>query len=350
MKTFLTTSTRSAASALTSFLLPALLADAARAQSTSATDGFTPSAIKPGSPSGSFALSGFETINPYNGGLNFSLPLLNIGGRGGAGYTIPLQVEQKWTATHDVIVNPETNQQWDFLSPMYNWWTGFRPGYGPGVMQGRQSGIGNQTCQLSGTVNTFYKTLTRLTFIAPDGTEYEFRDQLTNGEPKVVPFCQPHLGGFSRGTVFVTADGTSATFISDSTITDSIYGNSVINPSGYIMFRDGTRYRIDDGGVTWMRDRNGNLLTFNGAITDSLGRQVTIENDVMDVAPYGLCDRITYKGFGGATRVIRVSKTNLGNALRAGYSLRSQLSLFPSFSAGLPPIMPDGRLGCVAAR
>jgi len=47
------------------------------------------------------------------------------------------------------------------------------------------------------------------------------------------------------------------------------------------MLRDGTRYRIDNGGVTWMRDRNGNKLSFSTSgsstiITDSLNRIVTI--------------------------------------------------------------------------
>lgn len=44
------------------------------AQTTSATDGTTPSGIAPGSPSGSYALSGFDNINLYNGNLNFALP------------------------------------------------------------------------------------------------------------------------------------------------------------------------------------------------------------------------------------------------------------------------------------
>jgi hypothetical protein len=61
--------------------------------------------------------------------------------------------------------------------------------------------------------------------------------------------------------------------------------------SGYLMFRDGTRYRIDSGMVTWIRDRNGNRIdynyeTYNGShhrvktITDSLGRTTTVNYDV----------------------------------------------------------------------
>lgn len=57
---------------------------------TSATDGSTPAALTSGAPAGSYALSGFDNINPFNGNLNFRLPLLHIGGRGDAQYTMTL--------------------------------------------------------------------------------------------------------------------------------------------------------------------------------------------------------------------------------------------------------------------
>src|SRR2546423_15518468 len=78
--------------------LAAMLCAAAAAQTTSSTntDGRTPSALRPGSPAGSYALSGFESVNPFNGSLNFSLPLLKVGGRGAAGFTLTLPLEKKW--------------------------------------------------------------------------------------------------------------------------------------------------------------------------------------------------------------------------------------------------------------
>jgi len=90
------------------------------------------------------------------------------------------------------------------------------------------------------------------------------------------------------------------------------------------MLRDGTRYRINGGLVTWMRDRNGNKLTFTYAsqtpvsITDSLNRQVTITYG----SPGGY-DEITFKGFGGATRSIKIHLTNLQYALRSDFSLKT---------------------------
>ncbi|HWS99690.1 MAG TPA: RHS repeat-associated core domain-containing protein [Pyrinomonadaceae bacterium] len=112
-------------------------------------------------------------------------------------------------------------------------------------------------------------------------------------------------------------------------------------PSGYLMLRDGMRYRIDDGKVTWMRDRNGNKLTFTyGAggggrvtkIADSLNREVTFAYDVQEGGDYGVCDHITFKGYGGAERKIRVSHTTLENALRTGFSPQTPAQLFPELN------------------
>ena len=49
------------------------------------TDGTTPLGLSPGAPAGSYALSDFDNVNLFNGNLNFALPLVKVGGRGGAG-------------------------------------------------------------------------------------------------------------------------------------------------------------------------------------------------------------------------------------------------------------------------
>src|SRR5258706_2998005 len=64
-----------------------LLAYSANAQ-ISTTAGKTPLGMAPGSPAGSYALDGFEHINPYNGHLNFALPVMRIGGARGGSYTL----------------------------------------------------------------------------------------------------------------------------------------------------------------------------------------------------------------------------------------------------------------------
>jgi RHS repeat-associated protein len=340
------------AGALLLFLQLSLIHAAAQtyySTTTSPTDGTTPNGLAPGTPAGSFPLSGFDNINPFSGSLNFSLPLLRIGGRGASGYTMTLPIEQRWRveffqahcddASNGGGDNCGTFQPvWSTYAD-YNWWTALKPGYGPGVIIGRRIGVGRNECPYVSPANYAY-TLSRLTFIAPDGTETELRDQLHQGEAQPVSNVCLFNPGASRGTVFVSADGSAMTFISDSVIYDDLYADdaeslSNIYPSGYLLLRDGTRYRFDGGQVTWIRDRNGNRNSFTygasgvSTITDSLNRQVQIEYNVNDVSPYGLCDRITYKGFGGGTRMIRVSKTSLENALRAGFSIQTDYQLFP---------------------
>ena len=182
-------------------------------------------------------------------------------------------------------------------------------------------------------------TLTRLTFTTADGTEYELRDTLTGGATQEVGCRDDGQPVFNRGKVFATADGTSATFISDTDIKDYTNGGSIFQPSGYLMFSSGLRYRISIGGVDWMRDRNGNQLKFTGTTTtkivDSLDREVEIEYDVNDVAPYGHCDRITYKGFGGETRVIRISEAPMSTSMQEGETTKHYYELFDGMWGGL---------------
>jgi hypothetical protein len=179
-----------------------------------------------------------------------------------------LPIEQHWTVKHTPLPQSEGTSFNDF--PQYNVWNGLQPGYGPGALTGRQ--VNNAVCTGS-SGNTVYSSLTRLTFITPDGTEYELLDQLTGGAAQRELCASSQTA--SRGTVFKTSDGSAATFVSDTIIYDSLAHSAQIFPSGYLMLRNGLRYRIDSGSVTWMRDRNGNQLTFSFAngvytITDSL--------------------------------------------------------------------------------
>ncbi|HJS23765.1 MAG TPA: hypothetical protein VJ751_05290, partial [Pyrinomonadaceae bacterium] len=311
------------------------------------TDGSTPLALKPGAPAGSYALSELDNLNPYNGSLNFRLPLLSLGGRGGAGYTMTLPLEQKWrinvVATYVIVYEdggneplPDPQVTYHYF-PSANWWTGIKPGYGPGVMHGRVAQFDSQVCPDS-TMRAV-QTLTRLTFTAPDGTEFELQDKQTNGAPASVGICA--AAGLNRGRVFVTADGSAATFISDQAITDYISipngGNELFYPSGYLLLRDGMRYRIDAGVVSWLRDRNGNKMTFTydsfkrlTVAKDSLNREVAISYSTASIA----YDEITYKGFGGASRTVRVNYANLQDpgVLRSGFAIQTYKQLFPEVS------------------
>jgi RHS repeat-associated protein len=293
-------------------------------------DGRTPTGLASGAPAGSYALSGFENVNLFNGNLNFSLPLLKIGGRGSAGYTMMLPIEQTWSATFGSIPLPEGGQINFYSADNTDWYKRIPwfarnryDMYMPGKLFGRNGVEGAIQCNIP-LVTIYARTLPRLTFIMPNGSEIELRDQLTGGEPKP-NFCTDSIDHrHPRGRVFISADGTGVTFVSDSDIYDHKFNTATFTVSGILHWPDGARYRIDDSRVTWIEDNNGNRLSFNYSessfsVTDSMNRQVTVEVNVNDVAPYGLCDRISFKGFGGATRIIRISKNTLGNALRADY-------------------------------
>ena len=352
-------------------LLVFLLVTAVSAQvETSGTDGQTPLGIAPGAPAGSYALSGFDNVNLYNGNLNFRLPLLHIDGRGGSDTALLLAINNKrWRVKRVAMCSgspPPPDCTFFNYYPTPNWWTSVDPGYGPGVMEARHSGANYGPAAPPCFGFKFSSALTRITFTAPDGTEFELRDQLYGGQSKTFTGC---IQGVSRGNVFTTADGSTATFIScasDGTpinIFDSATpGQS--SPSGLLFMKDGTRYRIDNGLVTWLQDRNGNRTNFTydtyrrvDKITDSLKREVTITYKD-NVTTFN--DTITFKGFGGAVRTIKVYYTNLGQVLRNGnaqgsspHSLQTYQQLFPQLDGGssiYDPInivsaveLPDGR-------
>src|SRR6266536_2852505 len=232
------------------------------------TYGSMPPAIAPGSPAGSYALSGLDNISLYSGQINLRLPLLQVGGRGGAGYTMTLNFDQRWR----VYTFKNTDPTEYYLSPEADWFDGYKPGYGPGVLQGRRVG---------------------------DGV-----------------FCQKAMPTLTR-----------LTFTSDSPIVDALSPQWVVYsfPRGMLYFRDGTRYRIDTGAVTWMQDRNGNRVSFTydafwrvTQITDSVNRVITVSYANMTTVFY---DQITFKGASGAPRTIRVWYANLDQVLRPGYTL-----------------------------
>ena len=330
-------------------ILGLLLLARTTAKGQGATDGKTPLALSPGAPSGSHALSGIDNVNLFNGNLNLQLSLLSIGGRGEAGYTVKLPIERKWRVGHFVDAYSQ-----DHYYPDQNWWNDGEPGYGPGLMSGRKGGDVVQQCAYEPYDSFFYNTLTRLTFTAGDGTEYELRDAATNGRPAITP--SPGFGcvptEYNRGKIFVTADGSAATFISDQDILDDALvidgGNSgVFHPSGDLMLRNGVRYRIDQGKVTWMRDRNGNRISFTydgfsrvTTITDSLNRQVTVTYANLTTTFY---DQISFKGTNGASRALKVWYADLSTVLRpgSGYSIQTYLQLFPQLnSASSSPYNP----------
>ena len=332
-----------------------------------------------------------NTINDFNGSLNLAFPLVNISGRGEGEFPLVLRVGQyKWKKYIFKFVNPGTfanssfpsmfcNVMQDLYGPGYpigcdmGGWTSQDPfltfttlaldkerdpGYGPGMLVGSTQVARTATCwtaqQSSGqiTLNGSMPTVTRFTmsYMTPDGQVHELVDKATLGkfrEDNRFNFncftlsTDPNVT-FSRGNEFVSTDGSAMTFVSDWAFTypdpvlmNAVNVESLTHPSGYMHFRDGSTSRIQEGLIQWTRDRNGNKTTFSyvdrklTSATDSMGRQVTIEYDVNDVSPYGLCDRVTYKGSLGQSRILRISKSNMGNVLRADHTLKTPNQMWP---------------------
>jgi RHS repeat-associated protein len=304
---------------------------------TTTTEGTTPLGTSPGSPAGSYALSGFDNVNIYNGGVNLSIPLVHIGGRGAAGYTMMVPFNTKhWGITHPRMPAPPS----DIWVPAATWWWPFPPGYGLGVLFARTSGP--RAGQLTGCPSELLQyALTRLTFVAADGTEYELVDTQTGGLEEPVTIGDPgcRTATYNRGSIFTTASGPSITFISEDTQNNWTPVSDQPTPavatlSGLLFFPDGTRYRIDGGQVSWIKDRNGNMTTFSytnlvlTGITDPNGRQVTIiPADFSSSNPH---DIISFDGFNLATRTIQVF---YGPMLPASQA-ETLASLFPNLDGG----------------
>lgn len=305
----------------------------ARSQSTSVTDGATPLALQPGAPNGSYALSGFDNINLFNGSLNFQLPLAVVTGRGEAASPLMVPIERKWRVLDIHLPQPDDSIK-HVYTPVASLWKTLPVLYNPGSVEGRHAGYDVTACPDNTAV--FTQSLTRITFTVPDGTEYELRDVLTNGRPNSNANCN-YSTPVSRGTVFVTADGSATTFISDNTIYDQVVapgGLGAFDVSGVLLLRDGTRYRVDLGRITWIRDRNGNKVTFDYdandrvvTITDSLKRTL----DIVYASGTTTYDQITFKGSGGATRTIRVNYSVMSAVLYSG-TTKTYRQLFPELS------------------
>lgn len=206
-------------SCTTLFTLLFLLA-IAQGQTTSSYDGKTPSGLAPGAPAGSYPLSGFDNINLYNGKLNFRLPIVQMGGRGAAGYTSLITIEKQWDVKRQQFSQNcfPTTPPIGCTTVTGYWvsdteWKGVAIGQSAGTLIGRQTGqkVGSGC---SSSPGTWDKTITRLTFTAPDGTEYELRDKLNNGSAlDATSFtCAPGTGP-SRGRVWTTVDASAATFL-----------------------------------------------------------------------------------------------------------------------------------------
>lgn len=342
----------------------------ASAQSlTSITDFTTPPSMQPGAPAGGYPLSGFDTVNLYSGTVSFSIPLLGIGGRGEAGYTMSLPLQMQWRIENiptqnslDTIVPVARQIAHDPLATGASW-----KRYAPGTVVGRPSvdtGAGGKyfcpaNTGMPGAGDYFYfgQTLTRLTFIEPDGTEHELRDTAMNGQPAPgrpyvsgSPDCSHTLSqGSNRGTTFTSNDGSFLTFVSDAAVHDVIGSATAqekldvgLPVSGWLLFPNGVKYQFNTSGeAVKIQDRNGNLVQICYAdtgcdtsgndftVTDALGRQIFVK--YADFIT-NFTDTMTYSGYNTASRTVNVNWANMSatGVLRSDQSIQTYLGLFPN--------------------
>ena len=301
---------------------------------TSITDGTTIPIVAPGTPAGSYALSGFDTIDLFSGKVNIRLPLLKIGGRGEAGYTITLPIQRNWRVEKTVDADAQTVSYYALTNqtPATNWWSDVAPLYSPGVLMGRISRSSPQQCNM--TTYWAVGTLSRMTFIAPDGTETELVDQITGGAVETGTTCGE---GFNRRRIFVARDGSGTTFVSDADIYDQPFWNAAneFSPTGYLVFRNGVRYRIEGSLIKVIQDRNGNTTTLEydqfqslQRVTDPLGRVVQIFYSAGQ-------DQISYKGGDGNNRDIYINSGPTSSAC-GGCTVPTVGDLFPFGQTSTP--------------
>src|SRR5215203_3699923 len=116
-----------------SLILLVGLSFAVTAQTKSATDGSTPLGLQPGAPAGSYALSGFDNVNLYNGNLSFQLSLLQVSGRGGAQMPVLLPIAGKWRIS-DLTIPQFNGGVIHHYLPLQSWWENNERKYSPGLV------------------------------------------------------------------------------------------------------------------------------------------------------------------------------------------------------------------------
>src|SRR5438093_259635 len=114
-------------SLLVFWIFVGLAADAFAQTTFSPTDGMTPVGLEAGSPAGSYALGGLDTVNLYNGSANLAIPLLKIGGRGDAGYMMVARYEPHWDGNG--FMSTSASDGCSEAAPCPVW--AFAPGPGP---------------------------------------------------------------------------------------------------------------------------------------------------------------------------------------------------------------------------
>jgi hypothetical protein len=225
-----------------------------------------------------------------------------------------------------------------------------------------------QACLVNGQSLDYGPYVTRMDFVAADGTQTILRDVKYDGQPQGanVTNCNAVAGytPVDRGKIFASSDGSDLVFVADQDVYDdkSSAFDGLLHQSGVLYFKDGTKYRLSGtGDVTQIEDRNGNLvqLTYDDntgdiTIVDPLNRTITV-SIAAGTGPNGATyDAITYPGTNGAARTVKVYSNTLSTALAPGQGIESTGQMFAPLGSGIdnwvfnPPVttsivLPDGQ-------
>ncbi|HXG94389.1 MAG TPA: hypothetical protein VNN73_18740, partial [Blastocatellia bacterium] len=312
----------------------AIMLSTAKAAAQNAFDKGTPAESKGGmSGLSTYAQDKVETVNLANGNLNVHIPLVTIGGRGSASYTVALNYNSKlWSGQHNLELRQDAFDQTVLIKVHHFGATfdnllGNTPntlflGAGWSILKGpaikvQRVDIDPVDCS-NVRGDTLYKyVLTKVWVVLPDGSEIEMRDDVSDGAPYLIPnVCDPNnRADRYRGRVWHSTDGSAMTYITD--VDDGVVTGQL---GGYVYLADGTRMRMTmpqlsgSARCTKIIDPNGNVLDINynkvfeqsgvqGAVTyrDQLGRQVAVQS-----TPDGMS--VTIRGYNNevADRVINV--------------------------------------------
>lgn len=288
----------------------------------------------------SYAQDKIETVNLATGNLSVNIPLVTIGGRGSASYTVALSYNSKlWTGQSFKDINDDFHSGTSFDDGLNSSPNRIAIGCGWFISKGPviKTKIVNIDRIVSGQgAGNYFYVLTRVWLVLPDGSEVELRDNATDGQPGATAPPMHLPIDRDRGRVWHSTDGSAITYVTDA-------DNGVVNNqlAGYVYLADGTRLKTRPGGsCSDIIDRNGNYLHIDynapvsGAVTytDDLGRQVILQGGSGGAT-------VTINGYNGvAPRVINIVTDQIvgaSNNLRSDFQLLSTPIISGDYANGI---------------
>jgi RHS repeat-associated protein len=331
-----------------------------------------------------------QGVDLYSGRVNFSIPVIQINGRGKAATSLNVNIPQsQWKVVElDRYYHPQTAQ---LLYVDYLAMPSMAELLSPPILQPPSVSL-----ETKGDAGAIIQTgiSNVIVFKDSDGKKFELRDDIKDGnfsplglgidapsndncrvylynqnQPIPVEQVQPPSQSCNRGKIFRSKDGSGITYVADNDIYDAIYVNpypaayhfadgKFSKTAGTLYLSNGTKYRFDEHdyghgrkqtNLVYIEDRNGNRTTFtywenpgcdifNNCFDWNIGKLIKIKDSINReiVISYGdstqdsYVDTVIYKGFNGNEKQIKIHHGKLANALKPGQSLKTYHELFPT--------------------